>query len=57
MNALEAEGSDNGPENTYRVWVTINELRTEDWGIGGHTDRLRGYTSALDEVGDYEAPT
>jgi hypothetical protein len=54
---LEAEGADNRPQNAHRVWVTINELRTEDWGIGGHTDRLRAYTSALDEVGDYKAPT
>jgi phenylpyruvate tautomerase PptA (4-oxalocrotonate tautomerase family) len=49
---LEAEGSDHRPENARRVWVTINELKTEDWGIGGHTDWLRDYTSALDEVGD-----
>jgi phenylpyruvate tautomerase PptA (4-oxalocrotonate tautomerase family) len=54
---LEAEGSDNRPENARRVWVTINELRAEDWGIGGHTDWLRDYTSALDEVGDYKAPS
>jgi len=54
---LEAEGSDNRPENARRVWVTINELKAEDWGIGGHTDWLRDYTSALDEVGDYKAPT
>jgi hypothetical protein len=54
---LEAEGADNRPQNAHRVWVTINELRTEDWGIGGHTDWLRAYTSALDEVGDYKAPT
>jgi hypothetical protein len=36
--------------------VTINELEAEDWGIGGHTDWLRDYTSALDEVGDYKPP-
>ena len=54
---LEAEGSDNRPDNARRVWVTINELRAEDWGIGGHTDWLRDYTSAPDEVGDYKAPT
>jgi hypothetical protein len=54
---LGAEGSDNRPENARRVWVTINELRAEDWGIGGHADWLRDYTSALDEVGDYKAPT
>jgi phenylpyruvate tautomerase PptA (4-oxalocrotonate tautomerase family) len=44
---LEAEGSDNTPANARRVWVTINELKVEDWGIGGHTDWLRDYTSAL----------
>ena len=54
---LEAEGSDNRPENARRVWVTINEFGAEDWGIGGHTDWLRDYTSAPDEVGDYKAPT
>ena len=53
---LEAEGSDNRPENARRVWVTINELKAEDWGIGGHTDWLREYTTALDEVGDYKKP-
>jgi hypothetical protein len=52
---LEAEGSDNRPENARRVWVTINEFKAEDWGIGGHTDWLRDYTTALDEVGDYKA--
>jgi phenylpyruvate tautomerase PptA (4-oxalocrotonate tautomerase family) len=54
---LEAEGSDNRPDNARRVRVTINELRAEDWGIGGHTDWLRDYSSALDEVGDYKSPT
>jgi phenylpyruvate tautomerase PptA (4-oxalocrotonate tautomerase family) len=54
---MDAEGSDNRPENARRVWVTINELRAEDWGIGGHTDWLRDDTSALDELGDYNAPT
>jgi phenylpyruvate tautomerase PptA (4-oxalocrotonate tautomerase family) len=29
---LEAEGSDDTPANARRVWVTINELKTEDWG-------------------------
>jgi phenylpyruvate tautomerase PptA (4-oxalocrotonate tautomerase family) len=53
---LEAEGSDNTPDNARRVWVTINELKAEDWGIGGHTDWLRDYASALDEVGNYQAP-
>lgn len=54
---LEAEGSDDTRrENLRRIWVTINELKAEDWGIGGHTDWLRDYTSALDEVGDYKRP-
>jgi phenylpyruvate tautomerase PptA (4-oxalocrotonate tautomerase family) len=53
---LEAETSDNTPANARRVWVTINELKAEDWGIGGHTDWLRDYTSALDHVGDYQRP-
>jgi phenylpyruvate tautomerase PptA (4-oxalocrotonate tautomerase family) len=53
---LAAEGSDNTPANARRVWVTINELKAEDWGIGGHTDWLRDYTSALDDVGDYKIP-
>src|SRR5271167_4314268 len=30
---LEAEGSDNRPENARRVWVTINELKAGDWGV------------------------
>lgn len=53
---LQAEKSDNTPVNARRVWVTINELKDEDWGIGGHTDWLRDYTSALDEIGEYKAP-
>jgi phenylpyruvate tautomerase PptA (4-oxalocrotonate tautomerase family) len=53
---LEAEGSDDRPENARRAWVTINELKAEDWGIGGHTDWLRDYTSALDDVGAYRTP-
>jgi phenylpyruvate tautomerase PptA (4-oxalocrotonate tautomerase family) len=47
---LEAEGCESTPENARRVWVTINELKRDDWGIGGHTDWLRDYTSALDEI-------
>jgi len=53
---LKAESSHDIPENARRVWVTINELEAEDWGIGGHTDWLRDYTSALDQVGDYDPP-
>lgn len=47
---LEAEGSDDTPGGARRVWVTINELKTDDWDIGGHTDWLRDYTSALDSI-------
>jgi len=53
---LQAENSDDRPENARRIWVTINELKAEDWGIGGHTDWLRDYTSATDEVGEYKRP-
>ena len=42
---LAAEGSDDRPENARRVWVTINELKAEDWDIGGHIDWLGDYTS------------
>jgi phenylpyruvate tautomerase PptA (4-oxalocrotonate tautomerase family) len=47
---LETEGAENTPENARRVWVTIVEIERDDWGIGGHTDWLRDYTSALDEI-------
>ena len=47
---LEAEGCEDTPDNARRVWVTINELKRDDWGIGGHTDWLRDYTSALDAI-------
>jgi phenylpyruvate tautomerase PptA (4-oxalocrotonate tautomerase family) len=50
---LAAEGSADTPDDARRIWVTINELKAEDWGIGGHTDWLRDYTSALEEVGEY----
>ena len=53
---LSAEGAEATPDNARRVWVIINELKAEDWGIGGHTDWLRDYTSALDEVGGYQHP-
>jgi phenylpyruvate tautomerase PptA (4-oxalocrotonate tautomerase family) len=53
---LAAEGTEATPDNARRVWVVINELKAEDWGIGGHTDWLRDYTSALDEVGSYRHP-
>ena len=53
---LEAEGVPNTPEHARRVWVTINEIKSDDWGIGGHTDWLRDYTSALDVIGKMAAP-
>ena len=39
------------PEAANRVWVTIVEIKEDDWGIGGHTDWLRDYESALDTLG------
>ena len=54
---MDAEKAENIPQNARRIWVTINELKAEDWGIGGHTDWLRDYTSALDEVGAYQPPS
>ena len=54
---LAAEGAPDTPADARRVWVVIHELKAEDWGIGGHTDWLRDYTSALDTVGEYQAPT
>jgi phenylpyruvate tautomerase PptA (4-oxalocrotonate tautomerase family) len=54
---LDAEGAQNTPENARRIWVTINEIKGEDWGIGGHTDWLRDYTSALDAIDRKSAPT
>ena len=53
---LEADGGSATQDDARRVWVIINELDTPDWGIGGHTDWLRDYTSALDDVGAYQAP-
>jgi phenylpyruvate tautomerase PptA (4-oxalocrotonate tautomerase family) len=50
---LLAEGSDPTADNCRRVWVTIHELEAEDWGIGGHTDWLRDYTSALDLLSEH----
>jgi hypothetical protein len=48
---LLAEGKPLVPEAADRVWVTIVELKEEDWAIGGHTDWLREYESALDTMG------
>ena len=46
-----AEGKTLFSEDANRVWVHIVELQTEDWGIGGHTDWLRDYESALNVLG------
>ena len=46
-----AEGKAHFSEDVTRVWVTIVELQTEDWSIGGHTDWLRDYESALNTLG------
>jgi phenylpyruvate tautomerase PptA (4-oxalocrotonate tautomerase family) len=54
---LDAEGSHDTPADARRIWVTINEIEQADWGIGGHTDWLRDYTSALDEVGAFGRPS
>jgi len=48
---LLAERTPLVPEAANRVWVTIVELQEDDWGIGGHTDWLRDYESALDTLG------
>ena len=56
ISPVATVAAENTPANARRVWVTIFELKAEDWGIGGHTDWLRDYTSALDEVGDYKQP-
>jgi phenylpyruvate tautomerase PptA (4-oxalocrotonate tautomerase family) len=53
---LDAEGAPNIPEHARRVWVTIHEIKREDWGIGGHTDWLRDYTSALDALAPASPP-
>lgn len=43
-------------EDANRVWVTIIDLKSEDWGIGGHTDWLRTYESASDTLGNELKP-
>lgn len=48
---LLAENKPFVPEEANRVWVTIIDLERDDWGIGGHTDWLRAYDSALDTLG------
>ena len=45
-----AEGSDTDPGNTRRVWITINDIERDNWGIGGGTDWLRAYESSLDSI-------
>jgi phenylpyruvate tautomerase PptA (4-oxalocrotonate tautomerase family) len=47
---LLAEGTPPAPEGANRIWVTILEIAENDWGIGGHTDWLRDYESALNTV-------
>lgn len=47
-----AESNSHFSEDANRVWVTIVEIKTEDWGIGGHTDWLRDYESALNTLGE-----
>ena len=46
-----AEGKTPFSEDANRVWVHIVELQSEDLGIGGHTDWLRDYDSALNILG------
>ena len=48
---LLAEGTPPAPESANRIWVTIVELKEEDWGIGGHVDWLRDYESSLNVLG------
>lgn len=48
---LLAEGKAFASEPANRIWVTIVELKEEDWGIGGHVDWLRDYESALNTLG------
>ncbi len=48
---LLAEGKPFVPEEANRVWITILEFQRDDWAIGGHTDWLRDYESALDTLG------
>ncbi|MBB2903374.1 phenylpyruvate tautomerase PptA (4-oxalocrotonate tautomerase family) [Kineococcus radiotolerans] len=48
---LDGEGTALTLEDAGRVWVTIFEIEEQDWGIGGHTDWLRAYTSALTPEG------
>jgi len=51
-----AEGKTHFSEDANRVWVHIVELQNEDWGIGGHTDWLRDYESALNILGTDSQP-
>jgi phenylpyruvate tautomerase PptA (4-oxalocrotonate tautomerase family) len=47
---LLAEGKPFVLEDANRVWVTILDIERDNWGIGGSTDWLRSYTSALDSI-------
>lgn len=51
-----AEGKPFISEDANRVWVTIVEIQRDDWGIGGHTDWLRDYESALNTLGQDMTP-
>ncbi|MEJ0064684.1 MAG: hypothetical protein WDM85_04005 [Caulobacteraceae bacterium] len=54
---LEAENSENTP--AQRPPGLGHHQRAQGRRLGasaGHTDWLRDYTSALDDVGDYAAP-
>ena len=53
---LLAEGKTMAAEAANRVWVTILEIKEDDWGIGGHTDWLRDYESALGTLGEELKP-
>src|ERR1700691_5338476 len=50
---LNAENAEHTAQHAGRVWVTIFEIQSEDWGIGVHVDWLGGFSRALDEIGDY----
>lgn len=45
---LQTEGAELTPQNLHRVWITITEVDTGSWSIGGHTDWSRSYVSRLD---------
>ncbi|MGA5699287.1 hypothetical protein [Peterkaempfera bronchialis] len=47
---LTAEGSPLDSSRARRVWVLIRDVPADSWGVSGHRDWLRDYTSALDEI-------